>query len=127
MEERKSITLEIGRKLLSGSVYADYIIRNLGSEEFSSANEVIIWILWRGHEHSWKDIDEKIREIEVELKNAEGWNFRRIMKAPMKKPFIIEKTDPETGKKEEKTIVREYLQLVANRKGKGPITRIRLP
>jgi hypothetical protein len=88
---------------------------------------VIIWILWRGHEHSWKDIDEKIREIEVELKNAEGWNFRRIMKAPMKKPFIIEKTDPETGKKEEKTIVREYLQLVANRKGKGPITRIRLP
>jgi hypothetical protein len=127
LEERKSITVEIGRKLLPGSVYADYIIRSLGSEEFSSSNEVIIWILWRGHEHPWKDIDEKIREIEGELRYAEGWSFKRAMKAPMKKPFIIEKTDPETGKTEEKTIVREYLQLVASRKGKGPITRIRLP
>ena len=126
MEEKKSITVEIGRKSLLGSAYANYIIRSLGSEEFSSANEVIIWILWRGHEHSWKEIDEKIREIEGELRYVEGWTFKRIMKTPMRKPFIIEKTDPETGEKEEKTIVRDYFQLIANRKGKGPITRIRL-
>jgi hypothetical protein len=126
LEEKKSITVEMGHKLLPGSAYANYIIRSLGSEEFGSTNEVIIWILWRGHEHSWKEIDEKIKEIEGELRYVEGWNFKRIMKAPMRKPFIIEKTDPETGKKEEKTIVRDYFQLIANRKGKEPITRIRL-
>ena len=127
MEEKKSITIEIGPKLLPGSVYANRIIRDLGKEEYSSVNEVIIWILWKGHEHPWKNIDEKIKEIEGELRYAEGWNFKRNMKNPMRKPFIKEKYNPETGEKEEITIVRDYFQLVASRKGRGPLTRIRLP